>query len=350
MDKMMRRPAAVWLLCLVFAQGPLRLCAQDLHFSQYFNAPLLVNPANTGFLPESDYRLGANYRNQWSSIMQVPYQTMSVFGDAQVFRNRIDNGWLGLGGAILRDVAGSGSLTSTEVYGSIAYHQMLGLSSLLTAGFNVGWAQKRIDPSRLKFPDQFDGKFFDAGVPTGVVLDNTQTSYLDMQTGLNYAWFPNERAYVNVGVSVQHINHARETFFESSDLGFGQIPRRYIANIDARFKTTDDMWIINPNIYYTTDAGATEIMLGTNAEYNLGGDNGSGSRLIGGLYYRTGDALIVMVGFQVKNIKLSFSYDITMSGLKNYNGSRGAYEFSSLYNGYYDEYNGNRRQSLCPSF
>lgn len=350
MNKMMRRTAAVWLLWLVFAQGPSRLCAQDLHFSQYFNAPLLVNPANTGFLPESDYRLGANYRNQWSSVMQVPYQTMSVFGDAQVFRNRIDNGWLGLGGAILRDVAGSGSLTSTEVYGSIAYHQMLGLSSLLTAGFNVGWAQKRIDPSRLKFPDQFDGKFFDAGVPTGVVLDNTQSSNLDMQVGLNYAWFPNERAYVNVGVSVQHVNHARETFFESSDIGFGEIPRRYIANIDARFKTNDNMWIINPNIYYTTDAGATEIMLGTNAEYNLGGENGSGNRLIGGLYDRTGDALIVMIGFQVKNIKLSFSYDITTSGLKNYNGSRGAYEFSSLYNGYYDEYNGNRRQSLCPSF
>src|SRR5580698_3772800 len=98
---------------------------------------------------------------------------MIVFGDAQVLRNKIGNGWLGLGGAILKDVAGSGSLTSTEVYASIAYHQELGLSSLLTAGFNTGWAQKRIDPSRLKFPDQFDGKFFDAGIPTNVVLDNT---------------------------------------------------------------------------------------------------------------------------------------------------------------------------------
>ena len=34
--------------------------AQDLHFSQYFNTPMLVNPANTGFNPDYDYRVGAN--------------------------------------------------------------------------------------------------------------------------------------------------------------------------------------------------------------------------------------------------------------------------------------------------
>ena len=345
----MRGRPAVWFFWLVFAQGAVQgLHAQDLHFSQFFNAPLLVNPANTGFLPDADYRLGANYRNQWSDIMQVPYQTMSIFGDAQVLRNRITNGWLGLGGTILRDVAGSGSLTSTEVYGSIAYHQMLGLSSLLTVGFNTGWAQKRIDVSRLKFPDQFVGKFFDAGLPSSVILDNTQTSYFDMQAGINYAYFPNEHTYLNLGVSVQHINNARETFFETSDLGFGQIPRRYIVNLDARFKTNDNMWILNPNIYYTRDAGATEMMIGMNAEYKLS-DDGLNS-LIAGLYYRPGDAVIAMIGFQLKSLKLTFSYDITVSTLQTYNGSRGAYEFSSIYTGYYDDYNGDKRESLCPKF
>ena len=59
----------------------------------------------------------------------------------------------GLGWAVLfcSDVAGTGSLTSTKAYASIAYHQELGLSSLLTAGFNVGWANKRIDQSKLTF-------------------------------------------------------------------------------------------------------------------------------------------------------------------------------------------------------
>src|SRR5690349_6060643 len=106
--------------------------AQDLHFSQWYNSPLTINPANTGFIPDADYRLGANYRNQWSSVMTVPYKTMSIWGDAQVFRDRIESGWVGLGGAILRDVAGSGSLTSTKVYASIGYHQMIAASHLLS--------------------------------------------------------------------------------------------------------------------------------------------------------------------------------------------------------------------------
>ena len=88
------------------------------------------------------------------------------------FANRIQSGWLGLGGVILRDVAGAGSLTTTEVYGSVAYHQMLGYSSLLSIGFNMGWVNKRINSANLKFPDQFDGKFFDTNVPTMVTLIN----------------------------------------------------------------------------------------------------------------------------------------------------------------------------------
>ena len=99
--------------------------SQDLHFSQFMNSPLLTNPANTGFIPAADSRLGMNYRNQWSSIMTVPYKTMSAYGDVQVFRNRIETGWMGLGGVILHDVAGSGNLTSTKLYGSVAYHQMI---------------------------------------------------------------------------------------------------------------------------------------------------------------------------------------------------------------------------------
>src|SRR6185369_15603478 len=82
--------------------------SQDLHFSQFYNSPLLTNPANTGFMPDGDYRLGVNFRNQWSSVMSVPYKTMSAFGDVQTMQNQDNTGWLGLGGVFLHDVAGSG--------------------------------------------------------------------------------------------------------------------------------------------------------------------------------------------------------------------------------------------------
>ena len=96
-------------LRLLLLACSLRLSAdgfsQDLHFSQFMNSPLLTNPANTGFMPEGDYRIGINYRNQWSAIMQVPYKTMSVFGDMQIMKANKDQGWMGIGGVILHDVA-----------------------------------------------------------------------------------------------------------------------------------------------------------------------------------------------------------------------------------------------------
>ena len=322
--------------------------AQDLHFSQWYNSPLSTNPANTGFIPDADYRLGANYRNQWSSIMSVPYKTMSVWGDVQLLRDRIESGWLGAGGMILRDVAGSGSLTSTKVYGSIAYHQMIGDAHLLSAGFNIGWSNKRINSADLKFPDQFDGRFFDSKIPTSVVLDNPSISYFDVQAGLNYAFFPTELLYVNGGISVAHLNRARESFFETDVIGTeNRIPMRYTAFVNASYKLSDDV-IVNPMAYYTRQASSSELVGGGNLQYNLSGDGES--QLIGGLYLRPGDAVIPVVGFQWKNLKLMFSYDATTSSLKQYNNGRGAYEFALIHNGFFSEYNGDRRQSFCPTF
>jgi len=319
--------------------------AQDLHFSQFFNNPLLTNPANTGFIPDADYRLGASYRNQYSNIMAVPYRTMSIYGDAQVFRDRIETGWMGLGGVILRDVAGSGSLTSTKIYASIAYHQMLGLSSLLTAGFNVGWANKRIDQSKLTFPDQFDGKFFDATLPTSVQLLNNSVSYFDMQAGLNYAYFPTEDIYINAGYSIHHVNQPKETFFEGDNTS--RLDMRHIGFINGIFKMSDNV-IINPNVYYTIMARSSELVGGMNAAYNLSGDGSK--QIVAGLYYRYNDALIPMVGLEINNIRFTFSYDVTTSSLKNFNHSFGADEFNLLNKGFYSQFQGDRKQTLCPTF
>jgi len=318
---------------------------QDLHFSQFFNNPLLTNPANTGFIPDADYRLGASYRNQYSNIMQVPYKTMSIFGDAQVFRDKIENGWMGLGGAILRDVAGSGSLTSTKIYGSVAYHQLLGASSLLTAGFNLGWANKRIDQSKLTFPDQFDGKFFDATLPTAVQLLNNSVSYFDMQVGVNYAYFPTTDIYINAGYSIHHVNRPKETFFEDDEAS--RLSMRHIGFINAIIKLNEQV-IINPSAYYTNMASASELMAGISAAYNLSGHGDK--QIIGGLFYRYGDAVIPMVGLEVNHVRFTFSYDVTTSSLKTYNNSFGADEFNVLYKGYYSTFAGDRQQTLCPVF
>ena len=131
-------------------------------------------------------------------------------------QNEAATGWLGLGGLILRDVAGSGNLTSTRVYGSIAYHQMVDEGSLVSLGFNVGWNNKSINVNNLKFPDQFDGQFFDSKLPTAVAFDNNNINYLDIQVGGNYAYFPTNQVYLNAGFSVHHVNRPRESFFTAA--------------------------------------------------------------------------------------------------------------------------------------
>lgn len=321
---------------------------QDLHFSQFMNSPLVTNPANTGFIPDGDYRLGVNYRNQWSAIMTMPYKTMSAFGDAQLMRNKIETGWMGAGLLILHDVAGSGNLTSSRVYGSVAYHQMLGYASLLSAGFNVGWAGKRINTTNLKFPDQFDGKFFDNKLPTSAQLDNNNVNYLDVQLGLNYAYFPTDEIYLNAGYSAMHVNRARESFFNATAGLDNRIPVRHNAFLNASIKL-NEQWIVNPNVYFSTQARAHEIVGGINAQYNLSGDGEN--QLIGGVYYRHQDAFIPMIGVQWKDIRATFTYDATISTLKNYNNTRGAFEFSLIKQGVVNAFDREAKRSFkCPSF
>jgi type IX secretion system PorP/SprF family membrane protein len=321
--------------------------AQDLHFSQFMNTPLLTNPANTGFIPEGDFRLGANYRNQWSSVTAFPYKTMSVWGDFQTLQNENSTGWLGIGGALLRDVAGTSVLTSTKGYASVAYHQMLGYSSLASLGFNVGFANKRINTNDLTFPSQWNGRFFDAHqIGSAPKLATNSISYFDLQVGGNYAYFPNDNVYVNAGFSAMHVNRPKETFFTST-ADSNRVAPRYTGFINGSFKLNDRV-IINPNIYTSVQAKSYEIVGGINAHYNLSGD---GEKiLIAGLYYRYKDAVIPMVGVGLKDYTFTFTYDVTTSSLNNFNGARGGLELSLVKTGLFNYYRGNKRDGMCPSF
>lgn len=331
-----------WLTTIGFLLVVVSARAQDLHFSQYFNAPLLVNPANTGFEPDADWRLGVNYRNQWASISNNPYKTFSAWGDAQLFNRRFENGWMGIGGSLLRDVAGSGNLSSTKAYASVAYHQMLGLSSLLSVGFTGGVVNKRVDIGKLTFDDQWNGKFFDITIPSGEPFAYSSVYYFDMQMGVNYAWFPNENTYLNAGLSVMHLNKPNESFF-STNTALSETNRRYTFFLNGSFKQSD-RWILSPNVYYSRMASSEEWVLGMIANYNLSGDGNT--QLIGGLYLRKGDAAIPMAGYQWNGFKLIVSYDVTTSSLSTYNQTRGAYELSLVKTGVFDQ---NNRSTKCPT-
>jgi type IX secretion system PorP/SprF family membrane protein len=337
-----RRLARCLLMICLLVLG-YSLGAQDLHFSQFMRSPLSTNPANTGFIPDADYRIGGQYRNQFSNIMSVPYNTYSVFADGKLMENALDNGWLGVGGLLMSDVAGAGSLRSNKLYASVAYHQLLGNASLVSAGFNLGYVNKSINPTALKFPDQFDGRFFDSDLPTSVVLENTSVHYFDLQAGINYAYFPNDNLYLTGGYSLHHVNQARETFFGSTS--DSRIPMRQIGFASAMIKL-NNQWIVQPSVFHNRQAGAGATVLGLQANYNL--DGFGEKQLIGGLWHRFNDAVFPMVGMEVAGLSLVYTYDVTMSGLRRFNNARGAHEISLLKKSFYAGSDG--KDVKCPHF
>jgi hypothetical protein len=64
------------------------------------------------------------------------------------------------------------------------------------------------------------------------------------------------------------------------------------------------------------------------------------------------DAAVFLVGYQLSNVKLMFSYDVTTSSLAQANNRRGAYEIGIVYTGIYPNrsFSNAKRAALCPSF
>src|SRR6201990_763912 len=96
-----RRASLVGLLILISVTW---VTAQDPQFSQFYAAPLYLNPAFTGSTNQT--RVGLNYRNQWPSI-DANFTTMSVYADH--FMEDINSG---IGLIINRDVEGLAGLQS----------------------------------------------------------------------------------------------------------------------------------------------------------------------------------------------------------------------------------------------
>jgi type IX secretion system PorP/SprF family membrane protein len=332
------------ILYVVMSFNSSTLWAQGFHFSQYFNAPLYTNPANTGFIPESDYRIGAHHRTQGATGLSI-YKTNALYGDMQILREKIASGWVGIGGMILQDQAGIGRLRSTKISASVAYHQMLGFSSLLSGGFGLAYADKAISIDRLTFSDQWNGRFFESKTPIlGAQFNGQYTAYFDLSAGFNYAYFPNDNFYLHSGLSLQHVNRPKESFFDYSD-DSTRIAMRTTFFLDAMYKV-DNRIILSPGIYYSGKSKTSEFLFGTHANLNVSG-NGR-QQLIVGLYSRVGDAVIPVVGYQWGRFKFTFTFDIPSTRKKVINQFNGT-ELYLQYGGMYSVMS-IKNHTMCPSF
>src|SRR5215469_314123 len=112
-----------WLASLVacIAFGQIAF-SQDLHFSQFFEAPLLRNPALAGIFT-GDYRIQGVYRDQWNSFTNA-YRTGSFNGEYKMPVGQ-SNDFFTVGLQILYDKAGTAGLTTTNIFPALNYHKSL---------------------------------------------------------------------------------------------------------------------------------------------------------------------------------------------------------------------------------
>ena len=118
--------------------------SQDIHFSQFFETPLLRNPALAGIFT-GDLRIQAVYRTQWASVT-VPYQTGSINAEYKLPIGNT-NDFLSVGGEVLYDKAGTVALTATHILPVVNYHKSLSAERNMTQNGKWGLSSQALPSS-----------------------------------------------------------------------------------------------------------------------------------------------------------------------------------------------------------
>jgi type IX secretion system PorP/SprF family membrane protein len=350
MQKLIVRLAALPLLALLLTQSA---WAQDKHFTQFYAAPLALNPALTGAF-EGRYRVNTIYRDQWRNVLDEPIQTFGVAGDFRFAPRRAtvqQDAW-GVGLQFLNDRVSVVDFNTTQIGVSLAYHKSLGVSNrqFLSVGLQGAMVQRNVNYAALNFQDEFDG-LTGYTLGTGEELPGNNFSFGDLGVGLNYTAKIGDRSSVFAGVAMHHILEPSISFYDSTATGdrlFRKYSAQLMANLPIGGRQSRVSW--QPRLLVAAQGPHLEVNVGTNFRTALG-EYGTTAMHLGGWVrpVRSTDAMnldaaVVLLGFEINNVLLGLSYDLNLRALQA--GQRqGAFEISI---GYLGNFEGEGIQ--CPKF
>ncbi|MEO5674137.1 MAG: PorP/SprF family type IX secretion system membrane protein [Chitinophagales bacterium] len=289
------------------------LDAQDLEFSQFFNAPLYLNPAFAG--ADEGPRFGLNYRNEWAGLDNA-YISYDVTYDQQ-----FDKLGGGIGVIILSDRQANGIYTGNSVTGIYSYQLRLSRKFVLQGAAQVSLVQKRIQNNNLIFEENINP---DNGtmISTGSVDLPDKASKTFPDFGAGFLFFTAKSFF---GFSVKHLTSPNESLLNTQS---SPLPYRLAGNFGVEFHNSSSKKtpvFFSPNIFIASQSRFRQLtggaILGIGVFY-------------GGISYRTtftnADATILLAGFQKNIFRFGYSYDATVSGLQGSTG--GTHELSLLVN------------------
>jgi type IX secretion system PorP/SprF family membrane protein len=311
--------------------------AQDINFSQFYEMPLLRNPALAGIYG-ADVRTVASYRNQWASVSR-PFNTQALSFEFKGGISSNSDDYVTGGFLLTNDRAGDSKLGQTQLLPMVAYHKSLSAENdmFLTLAFMGGPVRYSLETSDLRFTSNFITNF--SGVPDNLV---TQFSYLDASAGISFSATTSSDLYYYLGGALFHITQPSVSLLQLND---AQLARKYSVNAGVSLPIIDfnrlifyfDAFSQNKNNLYQAGVLYKNVFEQTGEDEYL-------SMTIGCIL-RWNDAIIPVVKFDYYKLSLGLSYDTNISKLRGASQFRGGIEATFNYKTYLNV-NGSAKNKL----
>lgn len=315
--------------------------AQDLNFSQYYETPLLRNPALAGIF-NGDVRVKANYRNQWGSIA-VPFKTVALSGEYKLPLNNAAGDWVTLGLQGTSDVAGEIKLRRTSLLPVVSFNKSLsGINnSYLSIAFMGGAVNTAFNTQELRLINPNEISQF----------ANFGYTYYDLGAGITYASDYGDDIRYYFGAAMYHINNPKLNYFKNN-ADYSILGRKMVLNGGISAQTSDNNKI-QGYVDYIKQDGNEQFLAGMLYGVEFGRGYREDNSILGvnfGAFFRWGDAIIPVVNVDVDKWNFGLSYDINISKLNTFTNYRGGLEFSATYRGLLNRRTAAGAGVRCPTF
>lgn len=215
----------------------------------------------------------------------------------------------------------------------------LGNGHILSAGIQGGFANKKVDLSRVTFGSQWNGSAFDPTLESGEGNSPNHFTYIDAAGGLFYTYDAGQNTFqrnsdfkFQIGFSGYNLNRPLLQFTSGSG---DRLYRKWVAHTNVIADLGSSNMAIDVNFAQFIQGPHLESIAGVMLRYRFE----DGTKITGyhqdafvgfGAYYRHKDAIAPAIMVDWKGFKLGVSYDITISQLrKAYKG--GSLEFTLSY-------------------
>lgn len=319
------------ILSTLFFNVDLR--AQDPVFSQYYNAPVYLNPALVG--DEDAMMVNLNYRSQWQSLHE-PYSTAQASFIYPFYRdiNKGAAGQLGgLGLSVFNDVAGtSRELRTTGVSASFAYNLPLNMQNIISFGLQAQVINTRIDPEGLEWGQQYQPGIGHNPGELPVEYQNFDNStVLSISPGAFWRYYnDNSSGFIHSiysGIAVNHLNHPDIATLNNVE---DRLPLLYkyhggiVFAVSQKVNLSANVLTLFQDTRNQSNVGAFVSYLLTDQSQGLF----SNSIVRIGGWHRWNDSFILSTEFVTNKFQLGFSYDWNVTNLNRFQSGVGAYELS----------------------